>query len=413
MSSARKVAACRESSATSFARKLGHLNAGTAVAARGSTVQTLDGRSVIDFASGSFGYGHPHVRARLAEQIRELPLSSRMFLSRPLAMLVKRLADLSPGDLEVSYPCNSGTEAVEGALKLARGFHPKRRHFVAMEAAYHGATMGALGVCGIHALRRAFHRLPIETMFVPYGDASIFEKSINEETIGVILEPVATAVGVQIPPLGYLKALRERCHATGTLLIVDEITTGLGRTGRLFAVDHERTVPDILVVGGALGGGMMPVAAYVTRRKINDRVYGKRDPAFHGSTTGGNPAACAAALGALEVLEEEDLVNRARDTGAVLLKALGDVFGRYHEWILDVQGRGLLVGIRVRDIPTAREVQRLAMDHGVLVRVDGCAAGQAWIGLRPALLVTTQELEQGLAGLVRAFDVVSLGLSHG
>jgi putrescine aminotransferase len=395
---------------------LSRLNAGVAVSAHGATVRTSTGRELIDLASAGFGYRHPRVCLQVAEQMRALPLSSRMFFSPPLASFARRLAELTPGDLEVCYPCNSGSEATEGALKLVLGYQRDQRHqrhqrhqrrrIVAATGSYHGATLGALGVCGIAALRRPFRSLPVDATFLPYGDLGALDRIIDEETAGVIVEPVASGAGVRVPPPGYLRALRERCSATGTLLVADEITCGLGRTGRRFAVDEEAVVPDILLLGDALGGGVLPIAAYVTRREVNDRVYGKRDPALHGSTTGGNPAACVAALAALEVIETEGLAARAAAAGERIRAAFGEWRARHGSAILDAAGRGLLAALRLADADTARAVQRRALAGGALVRLDGLAAGEAWIGVRPPLLVDAGELDSGLRTLALALDEV-------
>lgn len=381
------------------AHALAELGAAVAVAASGATVQTSDGCTLIDLASGGFGYGHPRVRALLVEQLSALPLSSRMFLSRPLSLLVKALAHLTPGPLEVTYPCNSSAEAVEGALKLARGYQRKRQRIVATFGAYHGATVGALSVCGMAALRGSAQQFPLHTTFMPYGDMTALSGAIDEQTAAVIIEPIATGCGLHIPPPGYLRALRARCTTTGALLIVDETNTGLGRTGELFAINAEQVAPDILVLGGALGGGMLPVAVYVATHHINYRVYGKRDPALHGSTTGGNPSACVAALAALDVLAEERVAARAVAAGELILATFAQYENRFGEHIGAYCGRGLLAGLRLRDVATARAVQRRALARGVLVRLDSDTAGAAWLGVRPPLIITSTELELGLRAL--------------
>lgn len=377
---------------------LSELGAAVAVAADGATVRTADGRALIDLASGGFGYNHPRVRAQVAQQLRDLPLSSRMFLSRPLALLVQTLAHLTPGALEVTYPCNSSAEAVEGALKLTRGYHRRRQRIVAMSDAYHGATVGALSVCGIAARRGPARQLPLHATFIPYGDAKALEQAIDEQTAAVIVEPIATSRGLHVPPFGYLRALRDRCTTTGSLLIVDETHTGLGRTGEMFACDAERIVPDIMVLGGALSGGMLPVAVYVATSRVNHRVYGRSDPALHGSTTGGNPGACVAALSMLRVLAEEELARRAAINGASILEMFAKYDSLFRAHIIESRGRGLLAGLRLRNPETARAVQRRALARGVLVSLDA-DAGTAWLGVRPPLIITSTELELGLGAL--------------
>jgi putrescine aminotransferase len=389
------------------ARALARSGAGVAISAQGATLQLADQRTIVDFASGGFGYGNKVVVERVIEQLRRMPLSSRMFYSVPLAKLAQRLAQLLPGGLEVCFFGNAGTEAVEGALKLARGYHRKRERVVAALGAHHGATTGALSVCGIHSLRQPVQgpsRAPLIVDWVPYGQVDAVERVIDERTAAVIIEPVSVSQGVRVPPRGYLSAVRARCTEVGALMIADEITTGLGRTGRLWGIDHDGVTPDIVVLSGALGGGVLPIGCYVARKAVNDRVYGKQDPLLHANTTGGNPSACTAALAALDVVEQESLAARAAQNGTHIERFLSEAERRFDAALRGTSARGLLGSMRVRDAQFAQTLQREALQRGVLVRVDGLAAGEAHIGLRPPLLATQAEIERGLAALERALE---------
>jgi putrescine aminotransferase len=379
---------------------------GTAIGARSATVWTSTGQVLIDLASGGFGYGHPEVCARVSAQLRVMPLASRLFVSRPLASLVARMAQITPGDLSVTYPCNSAAEAVEGALKLARGFNRSRPHVVAAVGAYHGSTLGALSVCGVDDIRRPIRRLPVRAKFVPYGDSVAMQRAIDGRTAAVIVEPVAAGSGVRVPPDGYLGMLRAMCDGSGALLIADETTTCLGRTGERFAVDYDSVVPDILVLGGALGGGVLPAAAYVTTSVVNGRIYGRRDPAFHGSTTGGNPAACVAALATLDVIEAENVSGRCREGGKLVMEVLRACQLRYPTVVAAAAGRGYLAGLQLREQTVAKAVCREALAQGVLVRLDSPLGGTPWIGIRPPLLAATDELVCGLERLELAIAKV-------
>ena len=379
------------------ARALSDLGAGIAVSANGATVRTRDKRSIVDLTSSGFDYDHPTVVARTAEQLATMPLSGRMFLSRPLAKVVAALARLTPGELAVTYLCNSSAEALDGALKLARGYHRRRTKFVAAAGAHHGVTLGALSVCGIPRLRPAEALFPLRTSFVPYGDVRAIDE-IDRDTAAVIVEPVATGCGVHLSPRGWLPALRERCSRTGALLIADETTTGLGATGAWFGVSAEDVVPDILVLGNALGGGVIPMAAYVATHAVNYRVYGRRNPALHGSTTGGNPTACAAALAALDVLEEEQVPRHAAGLERLIAHVLERWRERFDGAMIESAVRGLLAGVRLSDPTHPAAIREVALAHGALVR----DAGDGWIAIRPPLLVTRAELERGLNALERA-----------
>lgn len=385
-----------------LARDLEILGAETAVSAEGATIRTASGREIVDFSSGGFGYGERRVLERVAEQARAMPLSSRVFLSAPLARLARALASLAPGDLEVAYFCNSGAEALEGALKLAKGFHPKRSRFVAADCAYHGSMTGALAVCGIPPLRNAVAPLALTATFVPYGDRQAMLDAVDREVAAVLIQPVFSGAGMRLPPDGYLEALRRRCTETGALVIADEVETGLGRTGRRFGVDHAGIAPDILVLGGVLGGGVLPMGAYLATRRVNDRVYGKRDPLLHATTTGGNPAACAAALAALEVLEADGLTSRAAAAGSRLREALAGLAERYPSRVSGSAALGLVAGLQLTDADAARRLRRDGLSRGVLVRLERPAGGQAWIGVRPPLTVGDRELESGLEALAAA-----------
>ncbi|MEV0293848.1 aminotransferase class III-fold pyridoxal phosphate-dependent enzyme [Nocardia sp. NPDC050710] len=380
------------------------------VAAAGATFTTADDRELIDFSSGSFGYGHPGVLRAVSEQMRVLPQSTRMFLNRPLGALVRAIAEATPGNLSVTYPCNSATEGVEGALKLALGYQRRsgRSGFVVTYGSRHGNTRGAASIsrAAPHECDPTDPAPPVDVEFVPFGDSDALRRSVRaRRPAGVVVEPVASGVGVEVPPPGYLREVREICDESATLLIVNETTTGLGRTGRVFAVDHENVVPDILVLGGALGGGALPAGAYVTTREINWRVYGRRGPWLHGSATGGNPLACAATVAVLEAVAREDIPGRCRDNGARLVAGLRTLHATHGDLIGEVAGFGQLAALRFADPAAARLIAGRALDHGVLVWQGG--VGQGWVGLRPPLLASAAEIERGLASLDAALTIVA------
>lgn len=402
-------AAYRRHWPSTIGRGLEALSLGSAVSAQGATVTMSDGRKLVDLASGGFGYSHPKVVARVAEQVKKMPLSSRVFFSVPLARLLERIAAITPGELAVSFFGNAGAEALEGALKLARGYHgDRRRRVVAAVNGYHGATTGALAVCGIEELRRAVspRRQPVAADFVPYGDADALRRAVDERTNAVVLESVQAGAGVVVPPAGYLRAVREHCDKTGALLILDEVVTGLGVTGKMFAADHDGVTPDIMVLAGALGGGVMAIGGYVAKEPINTRVYDKQDPLLHANTTGGNPTACTAALTAIEVVEEEGLVARAEKAGSVLGKELASLASRHAESVTGAASRGLLGSLSFRDANVARAVQRAAAAAGAIVRLDGGTGARPVLSVRAPLLTSEGELERGLRALATALDQI-------
>lgn len=381
-------------------------NLGTIVGAHGATLHLEDGTSVVDLASDSFCYGDTRIVRPVAEQLRRLPLSNRTFFSRPLAMLVQRLAEMSPGDLSVCYFCNSGTEALEGALKLARGYH-RDRPLVVAAAASHASTLGTLSINAISPLRSRVVRLPMEAIIVDYGDLVALERAISRRVCALVLEPVSTSAGVRVPPPGYLRAAKRLCNRTGTLLIADEITTGLGRTGSLFAISRDDVTPDILVLGKALGGGVLPMGAYITTRMINDRVYGRRSPTLHGSTTGGNPAACVAGLATLMIVEHDGVAESSSQLGNHLDNALRELHRSQPATVGAHVSIGLLASIAVCTGSVGALIQKEARRQGVLVLLQGSPAGLAWLTLRPPLLISPTELERGLHALAIAVQDVA------
>lgn len=314
--------------------------------ASGTIVTDHLGRDYLDFAGGygvfSLGHRHPEVVAAVKDQLDRMPLSSRVLLNRPQARLAARLAELAPGDLRFAFFTNSGTEAIEGALKLAR-LATGRTRFVAAENSFHGKTLGSLSITGRKAYREPFEPLIPGVGFVPFGDVAALRSAVDETTAAVILEPVQGEGGIHVAPPGYLQAAQAICREKGALLIADEVQCGLGRTGKLFAVEHWGVTPDLLVLAKALGGGVMPIGAFLSTPQIWGAFKGR--PLLHTSTFGGNPLACAAALATLEVLTRDGLPERAAAAGARLLQDLP----RDPDLINEVRGLGLMIGIEMKE----------------------------------------------------------------
>ncbi|MDI3256501.1 MAG: aspartate aminotransferase family protein [Kyrpidia sp.] len=337
------------------------------VRGEGCMIYDEDGRAYIDCVSGygSLPFGHrprPVLNA-VREQLERMALSSKVMPGRPAAELAEVLARVTPGDLQYSFFCNSGTEAVEGALKLARAA-TGRTGFVAAEGGFHGKTFGALSVSGRERYRAPFYPLLPGVTHVPYGDAGALRAAVSDQTAGVILEPIQGEGGVHPAPPGYLAAAREICDRTGALLILDEVQTGLGRTGVWFAAEREGVVPDILCLAKALGGGVMPIGCFIARPGAARAFW--EDPLLHTSTFGGNPLAAAAGLAALRLLEEEGMVCRAAETGTWLKQELVQLALRYPAWIREVRGEGMLLGIEFVDEARGGLVMSGLVEKGVL-----------------------------------------------
>ncbi len=320
------------------------------VAAEGCYVVDSAGNRYLDCLGGpgvfTMGHCHPRIVEAVQQQAAKQALGSHVLLNPLYGELAERLAEITPGDLQYCFVCNSGAEAVEAALKFARG-STKRPHFVAAQGAFHGKTFGALSASGRDVYKQPFEPLLGGFTHVPFGDAAALSEAVDDQTAAVILEPIQCEAGIIIPPEGYLTEARQICNNTGALLILDEIQTGLGRTGRMFACDWEEIAPDIITLGKALGGGVMPIAATVATPPV--WAIFEDSPIIHSSTFGGSPLACATALAALGVLIEEDLAEKCAQRGEQLLAGLAQVAADYPQIVRAVRGKGLLVGMEFTD----------------------------------------------------------------
>jgi putrescine aminotransferase len=375
-----------------------------AVRARGTTIWDHSGKAYLDFAGGygvfTLGHSHPRVVAAVRAQLDEMSLSNKTMFDPLAGRLARALAEIAPGDLEISFFANSGAEAVEGALKLARAA-TRRTKIVATYDAYHGKTFGALAASGTPRYREPFAPLVPDVVHVPFGDVAALEAALVDAA-AFIVEPVQGEGGVIVPPIGYLRRARELCNASGALLIADEVQTGLGRCGYLFASDRDGVVPDVLVLAKGLSGGVMPIGAFVTRPSVWTAAYGKT-PLLHTSTFGGGPLACAAALEALAVLRDEGLVENARVRGERLLAGARAIAAEYPSVVREVRGLGLLVGVELRSEGYGGTIVPEMLKAGVTAAWT--LNRQRVIRLEPPLIVTASEIETALDALRAAVHV--------
>lgn len=317
------------------------------VRAEGTSIWDNEGTEYLDFLGGygalNLGHNHPEVIAAIDSV--KLPNLLQAALNPLAGALARNLALFTPGELQYSFFGNSGAEAVEGALKLARASTGKTK-FVSCEGSFHGKSFGALSVTGREKYRKPFDPLLAAVEFVPYGDSAALEKALAQEDVAAfIIEPIQGEGGIIVPPKEYLKKVRDICTAHNTLLIIDEIQTGFGRTGNLFACEHEGVVPDIMCLSKSFGGGVMPLSAYTATEKVWKRAYGSVEKAtLHTSTFGGNSLAAAAGIATLEILFREDLSRQAAEKGEYLLGKLRQLQQKY-PFLQDVRGRGLMIGL--------------------------------------------------------------------
>jgi acetylornithine/N-succinyldiaminopimelate aminotransferase len=362
------------------------------VEGRGSRVRDVAGREYIDLMAGwgvtCLGHCHPALVEAIRDQAGRLMQTTNLFYTLPQLDLIDRIAEVLPRPLTKSFIVNSGTEAVEGALKLAHRA-TGRTKYVSTHNSFHGRTLGALRVIGQAKHHDPYRALLPERTLVPFGDLEAARAAvtgaagIDGPAAAFIVEPIQGEGGVNIPPDGYLTGLREVCDAAGALLILDEVQTGIGRTGRMVACQHEGVVPDVLTLGKGLGGGF-PVAAFVT----SDRVAAKIALGDHGGTYVGNPLACAAANTVLRVVVDEKLPERSAELGARVLARLRAFSQEQPELAEEARGRGLLLGLVLRDAARAATLTERALERGVLVNVT---AGRV-LRLFPALNIPEDEL---------------------
>ncbi|HSV70223.1 MAG TPA: ornithine--oxo-acid transaminase [Methylibium sp.] len=359
-----------------------------------------DGRRYLDMMSAysavSFGHSHPRLVEALVAQARQLAVTSRAFHTDRLGPFLQQLCMLT--GMDRALPMNSGAEAVETALKAARkwgytvkGIPEGRARIIVAQHNFAGRTTTLIGFSSEAQYRSGFGPFAPGFDTVPFGDAAALEVAITPDTCAFLVEPIQGEAGIVVPPAGYLRAVREVCTRHGVLMICDEIQTGLGRTGRLLACDHEGVRPDGLTLGKALGGGLLPVSAFLAR----EDVMAVFTPGDHGSTFGGNPLAAAVGEAALQVLVDESLAERAAAQGETLMERLRALA---HPAITDIRGKGLLVGVEIDPhFASARTVCEGLMDEGVLTKDTHGSV----VRLAPPLVIGAREIDEAVAALGR------------
>ncbi|MEU9597864.1 ornithine--oxo-acid transaminase [Streptomyces sp. NPDC048109] len=366
--------------------------------AEGAWVEDVEGRRYLDMLAGysalNFGHRHPALIDAAHRQLDRLTLTSRAFHNDRLAGFAERLAALTGTDMVL--PMNTGAEAVESGIKVARkwaydvkGVPADRATIVVAADNFHGRTTTIVSFSTDETARSGFGPFTPGFRIVPYNDLAAMEAAVDETTAAVLIEPIQGEAGVLIPDDGYLAGVRELTRRRGCLLVADEIQSGLGRTGHTLAVEHESVVPDVVLLGKALGGGIVPVSAVVGRREV----LGVLHPGEHGSTFGGNPLAAAVGTAVVELLETGEFQRRAAELGAVLREGLAALVGK---GVVGFRARGLWAGVDVDPVlGTGREVSEWLMREGILVKDTHGST----IRLAPPLTVTADELAGALGTL--------------
>lgn len=371
---------------------------------QGSILRDVLGREYLDMLGGFGLYGpgirHPKIVAAVKAQLDRSPQYSQEMLDPLRAHLAKVIARLTPGDIQYGFFANSGTEAVDGAMKLAK-FHTGKKGFIATMGGFHGKSLGALSLLG-----KAVYREPILPLLegihhVPFGDAEAVKNALEAaQTIGegiaaVVAEPIQGEAGGIVPPDDYWPALREICDHYGVLLIADEVQTGFGRTGKIFGVDHWNVTPDIMCFGKALGGGVVPMSGFFSTAKIWKCM--EPNPFMHTTTTGGNPLACASALAAITVLLEENLPRQAAEKGNYIMEKIGALKEKYPDILVGIQGKGLLLGMVFPTDEIGYKVASGLFSRNVLTA--GTLTNSKTIRIEPALNVPYDIIDEMLVRL--------------
>ena len=371
---------------------------------RGCELWDRDGNRYLDMTAGiavcGLGHSHPAFTARVTEQLGKLVHVSNLYFNDQQILAAKQIADRSFADRV--FFCNSGAEANEGALKLARRYQaviaeaPHRTTIVSTHGSFHGRSIATVSITGQHKYRDGFGPLfgPVE--FMPYGDLDAAEKLLRPATAcAVIVEPIQAEGGIVVAPPGYLAGLRELCNETGTLLIFDEVQTGVGRTGHWFGHQHDGVAPDVMTLAKGLGGGV-PIGAVACSEKAARGLAAQPGGAVpHASTFGGNPLACAAANAVFDIIEADGLLARVEQTGQYLGQRLGELVVEFPGHAIDVRGRGLLRGLAVAGSPV--QVVGRCREQGVLLSV----AGDKVVRFAPPYIVERSQIDEAV-GVLRA-----------
>lgn len=369
----------------------------------GAKVWDVENKEYLDFLSCysalNFGHQNPHLVEALIRQAKKLSVTSRAFHNEPLCYFLNELTKFS--GLDVALPMNSGTEAVETALKMVRkwgkevlGKDPNRSKILAMKNNFHGRSIAVLSFSTEALYRDGFGPFTPGFSEIEFGNLEALEDALDDDVIGVLMEPIQAEAGILIPPAGYLKGASDLCRKKGIPLMLDEIQTGLGRTGRDFCFQHDDIVPDVLILGKSLGGGLLPLSAVIASRELMQVMT----PGVHGSTFGGNPLACAVGSTALKLLESEKLSERSQHLGALIFKRLTQApLPRVKE----VRGKGSLIGIELEESAggARKYCERLA-ERGVLCK----ETHENVIRLAPPLTILEKDLLQGVEKVIEVIN---------
>jgi len=373
----------------SFLNKLG-LNK-VAVGARGATITDSEGNTYIDCVGGyglfNLGHNNPDIIESLMDQLKEQQLLTKPLISEIQVRLAECIEKIAPGELSCSFILNSGSEAIDCAIKLVR-LHRGGKTIITAQNSFHGHTFGALTASGIPSFKRAFQPLLPGFISVPFGDIKALKQSISADTGAVLIEPIQHEAGVLLPPNGYLQKVRKLCDEHGLILILDEIKTGFGKTGRMFACEHYNVVPDILVLGKSLGGGLIPTGAVIAKSLFWKR-FGLSF-SMSASSFAGNVLACRAGLSTIRYIQRGSLLADCAEKGRLLLRSFRDYVGEYPNILRSADGLGLLIGIETQSGKIALELAKEMIRQGIIV--VPAFGNSSVLMVEPPLVISFQQI---------------------
>ncbi len=376
----------------------------------GAVFRDVHGREFIDMLGGFgiyvVGHRHPRVLQAVRDQLEKQAIHSQELIDPLRTYLARLVALITPGELQYSFFTNSGTESIEGCLKMAMlttGHH----HLIGTVGAFHGKSLGSLGGTSKAMFREPFLPL-LHWTHLPWGDVDVLAKMMKtfdftgDRVAAVVIEPIQGEGGINVAPPGYLAAARELCDRYGAMLVFDEIQTGMGRSGKMFACEHDGVVPDLMALGKGFGGGVMPIGACVGTPKTWERYI--ENPFLHTTTFGGNPLACAAAIATIHVLLEEDLPRQAAEKGEYLLGRFAELAARYPKVFLLARGRGLMLGMEFADDQLGYAVAKQLFARQILI--SGTYINSRVLRVEPALTIDYPILDRFLAALDESLQAV-------
>lgn len=393
------------SSYPNFLRRLG-INT-ISVKAEGAVITDSRGDNYIDCVAGyglfNIGHNNPKLIDALIEQLREGQLLTKPFITDIHVKLAEYLYRITPGDLCCSFICNSGSEAIDNAIKLVRLCKGEKK-IIAAQNSFHGYTYGALSASGISSFKRLFKPIVPDFVHIPFNDIKSLQDAIDNDTAAVLLEPIQHESGVFLPSEGYFREVRNICDENGIILILDEIKTGIGKTGHMFACEHFPVVPDILVLGKSLGGGVVPIGALIAKKRLWKK-FGLSFP-MSASSFAGNTLACRAALTTIQILKEGNLLEDCLEKGLFILNELNKYINNYPNILKDVNGHGLLIGIKVTDSQIAHRLSEAIIKQHILI--FPAFANPSVLMIEPPLVISFEQIQK----VLKAFKIACEELSQ-